>query len=76
MTTLPIRLLLVLCFGAPHCLYSRPVWFPTWHACARAGAAMVAHARRVGRGDVGFACRSLGGMVPPPPALLRHKHAP
>ena len=59
-TSLPIRLLLTLCFGAPHCVYSRPVWFPTWHACARAGEAMVAHARTVARGDVSFTCSAIG----------------
>ena len=76
MTPLPVVLTVVLCLGGPRCHYSRPVAFPTWAACARAGEAMVSHARRVAMGDVGFACRSLGGMVPSPPALLRHKHAP
>ena len=70
---LPIRLLLTLCFGAPHCVYSRPVFFPTWHACARAGEEMTAHAREVALGNISFRCAGVGGtpgvrLPLPPPA--------
>ena len=60
-TTLPIVLTLALCFGGPHCRYSHPVAFPTWQACAEAGASMMAHSRRVGSGMVAFTCKGMGG---------------
>ena len=60
MTPLPVVLTVVLCLGGPHCRYSRPVFFPTWDACARAGEAMVSHARTVARGDVSFTCEGIG----------------
>jgi len=56
-----IRLLVILCLGAARCAHPRPIEFPTWHACAEAGASMVAHSRRVGAGMVGFECLGMGG---------------
>ncbi len=61
MTPLPILLTLAFCFGGPRCVYSRPVPFPTFAACAQAGAAMMDHAREVAMGDVSFTCATVGG---------------
>ncbi len=60
MPNLPILLTLAFCFGGPHCVYSQPIPFPTFAACAQAGVAMTDHAREVAMGDVSFTCDGLG----------------
>lgn len=57
---LPISLVLKLCLGAPHCVYSRPVFFATWADCAKVGASAVDHSRRVALGAISFTCSSIG----------------
>ena len=60
--TLPYRLIVILCFSAPHgCVWTRPIFFATVAECGRAGAMMMEHAREVASGDVRFSCSSLGG---------------
>ena len=61
MPSLPVILTLSFCFGGSHCYYSRPISFPTWAACARAGVSMVQHPRHVASGDVRFSCASVAG---------------
>ncbi len=59
-----IRLIVTLCgLLGPHCASTAPRFFQSWTACATAGAAMLAHARRLGTGDVGFQCIAIGGRA-------------
>ena len=56
-----IRLTVLLCLGAPRCAVPLPQHFHTWAECGKVGASMLAGARKVALGVVGFTCNSMGG---------------